>query len=264
MKRVLLAGALLVGVGATTAHAAPCGVIATTGTIQWYGNCSSDNQANDGDDVKAFVDKTVEIVPDGTAIDMSLGANNQAFDNVHTVGNGVGGGFETDGSGFANFKSTLAGSTSNPLTEFTFTTGSSTTLPDGTPYKGFDGELFRGQIDNTGTGRNKYNGELFVTVNFADAPSESYLYTGLSDKNDFGVLGFDEVPGMEHIVSSVTMSLDTGGAEFGAWNEFKQIDFSVPGAIAPIPIPGALGLFMGGMTGLIVLSRRARNTKPMV
>lgn len=242
MKNLVLAGALLL---ATSPHAlAACSVIATTGNLQWYGGCSSDNQANDGDDIKMFVDKTPRTTQ---LIDGSLGSNNQAFNNIISSTNAD---FETDGSGFANFKSVDAGSTSNTLTEYTFIPGLSPTLPDGTPFSGFDGELFRGQIDNTGTGANKFNGDLFVNVVFVGGGSEHFLYTGLTDKQDFGVLGFDEVPGVAEMIASVTMSLDSGGAQFGAWNEFKQIDFSVPGATAVIPETQTWVMMLLGFAGV--------------
>jgi hypothetical protein len=260
MRRIFLSSVFLATLGVSSGAYAACPVVTTTGPIQWYAGASSNNQCNDGDDLAAFVDKKVETVPDGTPIDMSLGKNDQSFQNIVTVGNG--GSFETDGSGFANFKSTQAGSTSNSLTKFTFTPGPSLTLPDGTPFNGFDGELFRGQIDNTGTGGNTFNGDLLVTVTLSGGGGTfSHLYTGLSDKMDFGVLGFDEIAGMTYTIASVTMDLNSGpgGSEFGAWNEFKQIDFSVPGAIAVIPETSTWAMMALGFAGLgFVAFRRGR------
>lgn len=251
IRQLLMTSALAFAMGTTSAHAA-CGVVATTGNVQWYGGCSSDVQANDGDDLKMFVDKR----PQTTAIiDGSLGSNNQAFLDILATTNAD---FETDGSGFANFKSVDAGSPANTLTAYTFADGPSLFLPNGSPFSGFDGQLFRGQIDNTG----KFNGDLFVRVTFSDNTTESHLYTKLSDKQDFGVLGFDEVPGSPEMVKSVFISLNSNGAVGGAFNEFKQIEFSVPGAVASIPEPStwAMGLTGFGLLGLIgrLRTRHAR------
>jgi hypothetical protein len=233
MKQLLLAGTILAAAGASPALAACSGSV-TIGNIVWISGCSSDNQANDGDDVKMFVDKTPTTTQ---AIEGSLGSNNQAFDNIHSVANAD---FETDGSGFANFKSVDAGSTSNTLTAYTFTPGPSPTFPDGTPFPGFDGELFRGQIDNLGA----YNGHLDLTVNFADGTTATHTFTGLNTNGrDFGVLGFDELTDPGALVRSVVISV---AGDAGAWNEFKQIEFSVPGAIAAVPEPGTWVLVLTG------------------
>jgi hypothetical protein len=183
-----------------------------------------------------FVDKTPQTTQ---SLFGSLGKNDQTFDNIRSVANAD---FETDGSGFANFKSVDAGSPTNTLTAYAFTPGPSPTLPDGTPFPGFDGQLFRGQIDNTGN----FNGDLFVRVTLSDGTIISHLYTGLSDKNDFGVLGFDEQPGVDELVRSVFISLNSDGAIGGAFNEFKQIEFSVPGAIAVIPEPSIWAMLVAG------------------
>jgi hypothetical protein len=236
--------------------------ITNAGPLQFYSNCHADNQANDGDDIKMFVDKT----PRTTAvIDGSLGKNDQTFNNVVATTNAD---FETDGSGFANFKSVDAGSKSNTLTAYVFANGPSTTLPDGTPFNGFDGQLFRGQIDNTGTGGATFNGELFVLVTLKDGTNIPFLYSGLSDKNDFGVLGFDERPGVDEMVRSVFISVNDPnetnasglnplcvacGPANGAFNEFKQIEFSVPGAVAAIPEPQTWAMMLIGfaMVGFV-------------
>jgi hypothetical protein len=240
MRAALLAATLL-AVSGPAAHAACSGNV-TIGNIVWISGCSSDNQANDDDDIKMFVDKARVTVD---TIDGSLGSNNQAFDNIVSNAN-AGATFETDGSGFANFKSHLAGSTSNNLTAYTFTPGSSTTLPDGTPFPGFDGQLFRGQIDDLGS----FNGDINVTVNFFSGPSVSHTFTGIGTTKDFGVLGFDELTDPGSLISSVVIGAGTGGA----WNEFKQIEFSVPGAIAAIPEPRTwammgLGFALMGLMG---------------
>jgi hypothetical protein len=276
----LLTKIALTGVGVTvlmwlalmTPSPARAACLATpSGVLQFYSGCSSDNQANDGDDLKMFVDKT----PRQTAvIDGSLGSNNQTFNNVIATTNAD---FETDGSGFANFKSVDAGSTANTLTAYIFANGPSATLPDGTPFSGFDGQLFRGQIDNTGlTHATAYNGELFVLVTLSDGTKVSHLYTGLSDKNDFGVLGFDERPGVDEMVKSVFISVNDPnetdalglnalcvacGPANGAFNEFKQIEFSVPGATAAIPETSTWAMMLAGFALIGWLGwRNQRNT----
>jgi hypothetical protein len=257
----LLTKIALTGVGLTVlmwlammypAPAQAACTVTPVGVLQFYSNCSSDNQANDGDDIKMFVDKTPRTT---SVIDGSLGSNNQAFVNIVSTANAD---FETDGSGFANFKSVDAGSTANTLTAYLFAPGPSPTLPDGTAFAGFDGELFRGQIDNTGS----YNGDLFVRVTLADGTMVEHLYTGLSDKNDFGVLGFDEQPGVDELVRSVFISVNSDGASGGAWNEFKQIEMSVPGAIAVIPEPRtwAMMLIGFGLVGLMGYRRALKRS----
>jgi hypothetical protein len=250
LNKLLLTTALSLGIGATSAHAA-C-TVTNVGVLQFYSNCSSDNQANDGDDIKMFVDKTPQTTQ---SLFGSLGKNDQTFDNIQSVANAD---FETDGSGFANFKSVDAGSPTNTLTAYLFTPGPTPTLPDGTPFPGFDGQLFRGQIDNTGD----FNGDLFVRVTLADGTIITHLYTGLSDKNDFGVLGFDEQPGVNELVKSVFISLNSDGAVGGAFNEFKQIEFSVPGAVAVIPEPSTWAMLAAGfgLMGLIGYMRSRKSS----
>jgi hypothetical protein len=246
MLKSLLAGTALLLVSGVSASAACSGSV-TIGNIVWISGCSSDNQANDGDDLKMFVDKTPTTTQ---TIDGSLGSNNQAFANIRSVANAD---FETDGSGFANFKSVDAGSLSNTLTAYRFTPGPSPTLPDGTPFPGFDGQLFRGQIDNLGS----YNGHIDLTVNFSDGVTVTHTFTGLNTNGrDFGVLGFDELlePGV--LVNSVLVSVAGDG---GAWNEFKQIEFSVPGAVAAIPEPKTWAMLGIGfaLMGLMGWKRRS-------
>ena len=262
-----LCGSLLsVGLLAASSAQAACGVIATTGNIQWIGDsagggCSSDNQANDGDDLKMFVDKTITGAV--SSIDGSLNENNNAFANIHVTTNS-GSNFETDGSGFANFKSENANNSpaTNTLTDFIFTKGSATTLPDGTPYPGFDGELFRGIIDTMGTTAT-YNGEIKVTVNEVGGTTETFTFGSgpaggnngpIPEGSDFGVLGFDEVPGDSYLISSVDISVAGTG---GAWNQIKQLDFSVPGA-TPVPESSTWGMMLLGFAGLGYAGFRSR------
>jgi hypothetical protein len=121
-------------------------------------------------------------------------------------------------------------------------------LPDGTSFPGFDGQLFRGQIDNLGS----FNGDINVTINFFSGPSESHTFTGIGTSNDFGVLGFDELTDPGSLISSVVIAAGAGGA----WNEFKQIEFSVPGAIATIPEPKTWVMMLLGFASLAYAARR--------
>jgi hypothetical protein len=246
--RILLAGAILAVASVPAAHAA-C-TVTLVGPLQFYSNCSSDNQADDGDELKMFIDKTPRTTQ---VIDGSLGKNDQSFINVISTANAD---FETDGSGFANFKSVDHGSKSNTLTAYQFVPGPSPTLPDGTPFSGFDGQLFRGQIDNTGD----YNGDLFVRVTLTDGTVVSHLYTGLSDKKDFGVLGFDEQPGVNELVRSVFISVNSDGAVGGAFNELKQIEFSVPGATV-VPETATWVMFGAGLGAMAWLGRKRRDAR---
>ena len=249
MKRLLLAATFLAAFPLAQAHAA-C-TLTPDGTIQWISNCSADNQANDGDDIKMFVDRTPQTTAD---LFGSLGSNNQLFDNIEAKANGD---FETDGSGFANFKSVDAGSPLNTLTAYGFTPGPTGTLPNGAKFNGFDGQLFRGQIDNTGG----FTGDLDVLVTFSNGTTASHTFTGLSDKKDFGVLGFDEIAEPGLFVKSVLVSLVS---EHGAFNEFKQIEFSVPGQVATIPEPSTWAMLIVGF-GLMGLFgwRKARGSSSM-
>ena len=247
-----LCGSLLsVGLlASSSAQAAGCTVVHTVGNVQFFTG-SSDNQCNDGDDAAMFVDKT--ITGPVSTVNGSLGSNDNAFPNVNAATNGATVNFETDGSGFANFKSENAGLATNTLTDFIFTNpGTTNSLPDGTPYSGFDGELFRGQIDNLGS----YNGDLTVTVNFVGGTSSAFTFTGLpTHGSDFGVLGFDEVtePGLK--VASVDLSVAGTG---GAWNQIKQVDFSVPGATPTIPEPSTWGMMLLGFAGLGYVAYRRK------
>jgi hypothetical protein len=231
MKRFLLAATFLAAFPVTAVRAA-C-TLTPVGSVNFISGCSADNQANDGDDIKMFVDKTVVMTE---TIDGSLGKNDQAFQNVMSQANAD---FETDGSGFANFLTVDHGQPTNTLTAYTFTPILPSTLPNGITFPGFDGQLFRGQVDNI----SGYDGDLSVTVNFSGGGSVSHVFTGLkANGKDFGVLGFDEIaePGVK--VGSVVISLAGTG---GAFNEFKQIEFSVPGQIA-VPEPSTWVMLIAG------------------
>jgi PEP-CTERM motif len=224
----------------TPAHAGGCNIVGTVGNIQFF-TASADNQCEDGDDVKLFIDKS-KLGP-FTTVDGSLNGNDNTLNNIVTSADGD---FDTDGSGFANFKSVDAGSTSNTLTAFTFTKGTATTMANGQPFPGFDGELFRGQIDDT----DKYNGDITVTITVTVAgvttTLDPFVFSGIKAKKDFGVLGFDEISDPAgYTIDSVVVTAGTNGA----FNELKQLAFSVPGATA-IPEPSSWAMLVLGFMGL--------------
>jgi hypothetical protein len=242
MKRVLLAATFLASFGAGGAHAAPCMVVATVGNVHFLQG-TSDNQCNDGDDLKMFLDGTTNS---NTAFG-SLGGNNNSTPDSNIKVTSTGSGFvsSTDANGFANFKSVIdnvdAYKLEPQLGTFLPKTGS-----PGTPFLGFDGSLFRGQLtNNPNTPGETWNGDVSVFVNLSDGTTAEHTYTGFKMNKDIGVLGFDEVLGKTSpFVTSyfaVAGDVSTTGAPnptgLGSWDEFKQIEMSVPGAIAVIPEP---------------------------
>ena len=235
MRTWALCGSLLSAMAlATSAHAA-C-TATTIGNITWLQG-TSDNSCADIDDLPMFVDAAQNV----STINGSLNKNNNAFQNITTSANAD---FFTDGNGFANLKSEDQGNkpNTNTLTEFTFVPGSSITLPTGEPFPGFDGTLIRGQIDDV----SGFNGDVNVTVNFTGGGSATHTFSAV-DEGDIGALGFDEAPGSSYFVSSVVFSLDGTG---GAWNQVKQMEFSVPGAITTIPEASTWAMMLLGFVGL--------------
>ena len=91
-----------------------------------------------------------------------------------------------------------------------------------------------------------FNGDVNVTFNFTGGGSATHTFSAV-DEGDIGALGFDEAPGSSYFVSSVVFSLDGTG---GAWNQVKQMDFSVPGAITTIPEPSTWAMMVLGFAGL--------------
>ena len=84
-----------------------------------------------------------------------------------------------------------------------------------------------------------------MTVNFLDPLTNTTGtmtndFHGVPVTKDFGRIGFDEDKTSDpYFVTSVTFSLDSGGG----WNQVKQLEFSVPGAVST-PVPEAPGLVM--------------------
>lgn len=275
MKAKVLTGLAIIGGAmalAMPAHAAQC-TTDQVGLHVTFFNCQSDNQGDNADDMSMFIDKKTAGVSSTYG---SLGKNDDTFKNIlaqASDGQGSAGtaqNFSNVGSGYATLKSDGAGSPTNALLQFEFTNpGLSNTLPTkGNPsYAGFDGMLFRGQIDATNavvtcvkkkcTTSYTFNGDVHVLIDYTNGESESYTFTGVPDTKDFGVLGFDEWGAQQgYLIKDVFIYLDSGQ---GAWNQMKQIDFSVVGSAVPEPATWAM-MFLG-FAGLGFAAFR-RSAKP--
>jgi hypothetical protein len=237
MKKFLLAGTILAACGTTSAYATGCTTVGGGVNLHFL-SCTSDTQANDGDDVKMFVDN----INDASSVFGSLGKNVNIDHDVTITS--LGGTFDsTTGNGFANFKSvkdTVEGYTATP------DPGSILPIPPGI-FEGFDGELFRGQlVDNTSTG-GTWDGDVSIIVTLSDGTAMNpdirfFTFKGFKKNKDIGVLGFDEIddPGV-FVTSALAYAGDVDSKGnliaqgVGSWDEFKQIEFSVPGAVAQVP-----------------------------
>jgi len=261
MKRILLAGASLAFMS-MTAHASPCAVVQTIGNIQFLQG-SSDAQCNDGDDLKLFLDG----VTNANSAGGSLGGNNNspADSNITITSNGTGFGASTDANGFANFKSVA-----DNVSLYQMTPNVGTILPkSGDTFMGFDGSLFRGQLtDNVNTPGVTWDGDVTIFINLSDGSTVERTYTGFSMNTDIGTIGFDEInEGTGVFVTSyfaVAGDVSSGGvvnpAGLGSWDEFKQIEMSVPGQIASIPEPKTWVMLLTGF-GLISLAASRRRSR---
>jgi len=266
MKKLLLATTFLAAFPVTGVSAKVCDFVTGIGTgaanVGFYdGNCSSDNQANDGDDVKAFLDKGA-AASGVTTLDMSLQKNTAALADQNTEFIDDSpltsfGGF-TDGNGFANIKADL-----DSIQKFTI----DPLVPsseNGAPFKGFDGMLFRLQLaDAIGAILPKKDtGSITLTVNFSDGTSATDTFSGITLNNDTGVYGFDEPAGVAGLfVKSVDISTDS----LHALDQVKQIEFSVPGLVATIPEPSTWVMMVAGFAligGFGFARRRNRLSAP--
>jgi hypothetical protein len=233
------------------AQAKTCG--STVGAFTFLdGSCSSDNQANDGDDVKAFLDKGGSATFLGPDIDMSLSSNTSALidQNVRFKDLSVSAGTTgfTDGNGFANIKSVgdaLQAWEIDPI-------DGSFLSRLGIAFPGFDGLLFRGQFTDLGGGAGKNDSaSLTLVVNLSDGTTVQDTFSGLKLKADDGVFGFDENSALPKglFVDSVEAFTD----ENHAFDQVKQIEFSVPGAIAVIPEPKTWVMLVAGFAFMAIL-----------
>jgi hypothetical protein len=83
------------------------------------------------------------------------------------------------------------------------------------------------------------------------------VFTGV-DTSDIGRIGFDEQVGSDpYHVTSVTFALQSGAA---AWNQVKQLEFSVPGTVT-VPEPATWAMMGLGFAALGYAGfRRTRKT----
>jgi len=257
MRRLLLASTVLAATVAT-AYASPCVVVQTIGNIQFLQG-SSDSQCNDGDDLKLFLDG----VTNANSAGGSLGGNNNsvADSNITITSNGSGFTASTDANGFANFKSVV-----DNVSAYSMTPNVGTILPkSGDTFLGFDGSLFRGQLtDNPNTGVT-WNGDVTIVINLSDGTQVERTYTGFNTNNDIGTIGFDEVANTTSpfVTSYFAIAGDAPGGVIdptglGSWDQFKQIEMSVPGQIASIPEPKTWVMSIIGfaLLGAVAFKRR--------
>jgi hypothetical protein len=265
VKKLLLSAALCAFAAPAFANSPnKCSSTAVPGQNLVQLQCDSDNQNADADDLKFFANKQSGL----SFLDGSLNKNTSigGDQNIHvTINSGATATIDQQGNGFAEFDSSLAGKSTNDLRAFTFTTlaGSIIDGPN-TVFDGFDGFFGRGQVDPThlvGIVHNKpvfsWDGDVFMHIVFADSTTLDLSFLGDTAKDDIGSIGFDEPNDPGKLIRSVTMSLD----DTGAWNQVKQFEFSVPGAVAAIPeLPTwAMGLMgFGLVAGLYRTRREAR------
>ena len=244
MKKFLLAGTILAACGTTSAYAGGCSPAVGSGPNFQFLSCTSDTQANDGDDLKMFVDN----VNNASSVFGSIGGNKNVDHDV-TMSSQGGTFNSTTGNGFANFKSDA-----DNVTSYTATPDPGNAMPVAPfIFPGFDGELFRGQLtNNISTPTVKWDGDVSIIVTLSDGTPghpdiRFHTFTGFKVNKDIGVLGFDEVndPGV-FVTSAIAYAGDVltdsmghfaglSTVKAGAWDEFKQIEFSVPGAVASVP-----------------------------
>ena len=225
-------------------------------------SCSSDNQANDGDDVKAFLDMSGGTATvNGPDIDFSLSKNtalaadqNTMFKDLSATSSANG---FTDGNGFANIKSV-----GDALQSWEIDPINGSLLPGGKIFNGFDGILFRGQFTDLGGGSAGHTdtGSFTISINLSDGSSITETFSGLKLKADDGVFGFDEIGTLPSglFVDSVSAQTDANHA----WDQIKQVEFSIGGAASSVPEPStwAMGIIGFGLMAAMGW-KRSRNSR---
>lgn len=262
MKHILLAGALMLATSPAAFAACQNVVQPNPSTNLQTFQCDSDNQAADTDDVKFFLSKTTAAV---TTIDGSLVKNTalSSFQNIEVKSNAP---FLQTGNGFAEIDSADAGDkpSRNLLTQFTFTPIIPSLLDTKPPrnFLGFDGFIGRGQVDPelaTKVGNKttfSWDGDVFLDIAFVGGGTQTLEFFGDTKKDDFGAIGFDEINEPGALIDSVTMRLDATGA----FNEVKQFDFSVPGAVSGVPEPSTWLLGLTGFGFIAALGWKRKRT----
>jgi hypothetical protein len=243
-----------------SANGADSGVPGDASLFVFYdGSCSSNNQAADGDDVKAFLDKGGSATFLGPKIDFSLTKNtftpndqNTLFKDLSATSSATG---FTDGNGFANVKSV-----GDALQSWEFDPIPNSVLGKlGAKFLGFDGILFRGQFTDLGGGSlgNSDTASFTIKVNLSDGSSVVDTFSALKLKADDGVFGFDEIGALPKGLTVDSIDAFTDKAH--AWDQVKQIDFSIgPGAgVAPEPRTWVM-MLLGFMGTAYAYRRRAK------
>ena len=248
--------AAVIAISAVSAAHGSVGVL-----IDPFQTADGNGKFGDGDEQKLFNDKNGSSpVSSGFG---SLEKNNNTSQNINfSATGGTNGADFTYGSGFANIKSENQGDKpkTNTLTAFTFIPG-----PDKLPFNQFDGVFIRGQLDSE---NGSSTATITATINFHDIMTNTDGTTTLTfldvaaNGKDFGRIGFDEdVTSHPYDVTSVTFSLLPGAA---AWNQIKQVDFSVPGTVTPVPEAPGLVMVLLAICGGVSLygMQRIRRSAP--
>ena len=261
MKKFLLTSVMAFAFAAPAYAANPkCSTVPVAGFNLTQSQCESDNQVNDADDLKFFVDKQSGLNNILGSLDKNTSIPGDENIKV-TINGGATATITQDGNGFAELKSSLKGSPLNDLRAFTFTSIVGSIIDgQGVVFNGFDGFFGRGQVDATGPvvhGKNTWDGDVFENIVFADNTTLGLSFLGDTKNDDIGAVGFDEPNDPGKLIKSVTFGLDNTGA----WNEAKQFEFSVPGAVAtPEPSTWVMGIIGFGLMAAMGW-KRSRNSR---
>ena len=99
---------------------------------------------------------------------------------------------------------------------------------------------------------------MTLAVDLVNGTDFTITFAGDTKNDDIGSIGFDELNEPGFLVKSVSMNLDATGA----WNEVKEFDFSVRGAISTVPEPSTWAMMLLGFAGLGFAGyRKARSAR---